>query len=235
VTHNCPSEIISSVSFGLSVETVADDAFIVHDEETPKANVTNEGVDEIVVYAKHEAGEGIDQDFGFWHPKLDGEPSFTYTYPINYAEGAAAAEDCNGDGDQGSESSNTDTVDNRVVTLVSPHNYTAGDEEDDASEIRDYNSTEGVFQLGVNFVKAGTVRLIKIEGQDPGRIFEYGSGCRRLSLTNGIDTVNTDWLGGAEGCSPTIDGLTPEVKVKMEPDLSQGTYIEYLNTYSYVN
>ena len=74
LTHNFPSEFISSVSFGLSVETVADDAFIVHDEDTPEADVTNDGVQEIVVYAKHEAGEGTDQDFGFWHPKLDGEP-----------------------------------------------------------------------------------------------------------------------------------------------------------------
>jgi hypothetical protein len=106
VTHNCPLELILSVTFGLSVETVADDAFIVHDEDTPEADVTNDGVQEIVVYAKHEAGEGTDQDFGVWHPKLDGEPSFTYTYTVNYAEGAG-----------------TEGADNRVVIRLPEHEY----------------------------------------------------------------------------------------------------------------
>lgn len=100
-----------SVTFGLSVETVADDAFIVHDEDTPEADVTNDGVQEIVVYAKHEAGEGTDQDFGVWHPKLDGEPSFTYTYTVNYAEGA------------GTEGADTEGADNRVVIRLPEYEY----------------------------------------------------------------------------------------------------------------
>lgn len=114
VTHNCPAEFIHSIDFDLDVEDVSG-AFIVHDYDTAHHTQTDTGIHGIRLFAKTEAGEGDNQDFGFWHPKTEGDlPTWTYTYRIRYA------------GDD-------------VVTSLGEHDYTTVDEAGDRDSTNEDN------------------------------------------------------------------------------------------------
>jgi len=175
VTHNCPAELIHSITFDLDVEDV-NGADIVHDYDTSHHTETDTGIHGIVLYAKTEAGEGDNQDFGFWHPRVDGTiPSWTYTYRFRYP------------GDD-------------IVTPLGAHDYTNVDEAGDldqtnadnlgaslsAADLSAYVDAEASYALPDDFVLAGQVSLVKVEGANPGRYFEAGAGCRRLTFSNGI-------------------------------------------------
>ena len=81
VTHNCPWDIISSISFSLTWDPVEKGSVVVKNYDTNSTDAELvKGINGVVVYAKTDADWGIDQDFGIWYPKDDGVPGWSYSY-----------------------------------------------------------------------------------------------------------------------------------------------------------
>lgn len=199
-----------------------------HDFDTAHHTETDTGVEGIRVFAKTAPGAGTNNDFGFWHPRKDGtQPTWTYNYRIRF-------------------------VGEETITRADAHDYIPiekGNVDNDVTNsanlgrqdlsvstgVVNYLQDEGQIHFPDAFILAGKVSLTKIEGSDPGRYFDAGAGCRRLTFSNGIDEFETDWLGiGDATCDlRATDGAPATVSVIADPDFSEGHFTEHMALWNY--